>query len=121
MEALVKEQKTAGRAGGIVSSGANLACKTLRFSQIKRAALARGPFGSNLKSSSGFRMEQDEVIAPVLGKGGVIVAGIGRLVLAIADGADAAGINARLGQRLAGGQRTAFAEGAVVFFRAALV
>jgi hypothetical protein len=53
--------------------------------------------------------------------GRFVVAGVNRLVLAVADGADAHRVNAQLGQRLAGGQRAAFAERAVVFLRAALV
>ena len=44
-----------------------------------------------------------------------------RLVLAITAGEDAHRVNVQLGQRLAGGQRAAFAERAVVFLRAALV
>ena len=66
-------------------------------------------------------MQQDEIVAAVFRPRGFVVAGIGRLVLAVADGADAVGADAELGQRLAGGQRAAFAERAVVFLRAALV
>ena len=66
-------------------------------------------------------MQQNEIVAAVFRPGGFVVAGVNRLVLAVADGADAHRVNAQLGQRLARGQRAAFAERAVVFLRAALV
>src|SRR5271165_3995381 len=73
------------------------------------------------RSSCRFWVQQYEVIPAVLGPGGLVVGGVHRLVLAIADGADARRIDAVLGQRLAGGQRAAFAKRPVVFLRAALI
>ena len=49
------------------------------------------------------------------------MASVHRLVLAVADGPNSRGIDPDLGQRLAQGQRAAFAERAVVFPGAALV
>jgi hypothetical protein len=66
-------------------------------------------------------MQQHKVVAAVFRPRGFVVAGVHRLVLAVADGADARRVNAILGQRLARGQRAAFAERAVVFLRAAFV
>src|ERR1017187_4688921 len=73
------------------------------------------------KSTARFRMEQDEIAATVFRPGGFVVAGVGGLVFAVADGADARRVNARLRERLAEGERAAFAERAIVFFRAAFV
>src|SRR5674476_1411708 len=73
------------------------------------------------KSNARFRMEQDEIAATVFRPSGFVVAGVGGLVLAVADGADARRVNARLGQGFAERERAAFAERAVVFFRAAFV
>src|ERR1035437_479348 len=73
------------------------------------------------KSNARFRMEQDEIATAVFRPGGFVVAGVGGFVLAVADGADARRVNARLGQRFAEGERAAFAERAIVFFRAAFV
>ena len=66
-------------------------------------------------------MQQDKIITTVFGPGGFIMAGISRLVFAVADGANPVGINPQFCQRFAGGQRTAFAEGTIIFFSTAFI
>src|ERR1035437_7772438 len=73
------------------------------------------------KSNARFRMEQDEIATAVFRPSGFVVAGVGGLVFAVADGADARRVNSRLGQRFAEVERAAFAKRAIVFFRAAFV
>src|ERR1035437_8553448 len=73
------------------------------------------------KSNARFRMEQDKITATVFRPSGFAVAGVGGFVLAVTDGADARRGHARPGQGFAERERAAFAERAVVFFRAAFV
>src|SRR5208283_3976749 len=73
------------------------------------------------ESGSAPGMEQDKFAAAVFRPGGLVMARVNRFVFAVADGPDARGVHADLGQRLAQRQRAAFAERAVVFLRATLV
>ncbi len=66
-------------------------------------------------------MQQHKVVPPVLGPGGLVMAGINRFVLAVAEGANPRRIKPHFGQGLTRGQRAAFAERTVVFLGAALV
>ncbi len=46
-------------------------------------------------------MTEDEIAAAVLGEGGFIVARINRFIFAVANGADAGGVDAGFGQGFA--------------------
>src|SRR5690242_19734871 len=90
------------------------------------AARRRGHWAtSNFPRPSGaaLGMEQYEISPAILRPGSFVVLERirQRLVLAIADGADAHRVNAGLGQRLAQRLGATFAERAIILFRAALV
>src|SRR5579859_6774382 len=66
-------------------------------------------------------MQEDELVAAVLGPCGFVMTGIRRLVLAIALRENALSINTLLAQGGAGGESAMITQGAVIFFRTAFV